>query len=305
MNRFYNRPNPVLLSQEKVNHLPRFGDNRRSGFVSHLSVFDPAAAIGTTTQEYNKCATTFTLSPGERAGVRASHFSQKSLFSHTPSIFRQRMRRSFLQRVKNRVPNALPISTQRRVPEAQFPDALRFQKLGSLRVMHLLPGMPVAKTVQFDREPRFHAEKIQSIFPQWMFAPEFIAVEPAVPQPAPHELFGPSLPLPQRVGAVRADHASSISKNRRQQKIRVNAHPHPGPLPQERENHLPRFVRTKRSGFATGFSAIDHAATTVTIAQPFNEGDASSTLSLGKTVGVRASVDRSPKASIYSDVPCP
>ncbi len=247
-------PHPVLLPREKGNHLPRFADTERSGMASSLSTRDHAAATATAALPFNEGATSFTLSSGERAGVRASqtnqsigsragHFTQNSLFSHAPRVCRQWMRRPFLQSVENRVANALPVLPQCRIPEAQLPDALRFQKPGSLGVMRPLPGMAVAKAVQFDREPRLHAEKIQRVFTERMFAPEFIAVKPAVTQPAPHELFGPGLLLPQRAGAVCAGHASTLSKEGRRQKIRVNVRPHPILLPQEKVNHLPRFVR--------------------------------------------------------------
>ena len=66
------RPLPGPLPQERLNHLPRSGDSEFIGCRLRSKMNVSAAATATTANEFSRGADTFSLSPGERAGVRAS-----------------------------------------------------------------------------------------------------------------------------------------------------------------------------------------------------------------------------------------
>ena len=86
-----------------------------------------AAGTARATSELHEMPGCHSLSPGERARVRAS-VPLTSLFlshtqrSHRPGVIRQRMRRSRLQLVEDRVANRLLFPTQVRIPKAKFFD---------------------------------------------------------------------------------------------------------------------------------------------------------------------------------------
>jgi hypothetical protein len=66
------RPHPGLLPQEKENHLPHFGEVQLSGLAMRFSGASQAAATEIAIQKFTTSANALSLSPGQRAGVRAS-----------------------------------------------------------------------------------------------------------------------------------------------------------------------------------------------------------------------------------------
>ena len=141
---------------------------------------------------------------GERAGVRVD---QPLTFpvnpnSHRPRVARQRMRRSFLKLTKDSVANHLRCASQSRIPEPEFFDAERSEKLSPFLVTLALFRKTMLRAVEFNRKPRFFAEKIQRVNPGGMLPTKFVSAEPAGAQPAPHDVFRPSRILAQSAGCV-------------------------------------------------------------------------------------------------------
>ncbi len=66
------RPHPGPLPQERENYLPHFDDAHALGGRVPFAANDLAAACAIATNKFHIDAVWFTLSPGERAGVRAS-----------------------------------------------------------------------------------------------------------------------------------------------------------------------------------------------------------------------------------------
>ena len=204
---------PMGEGKEKEKRSPRLGGTDALGCRAFFSTNDKAAAIAMVTNEFSSDATSLTLSPGERAGVRAVQITNlispastlrtsvkltSLLFSfiqrlHRFGIIRQWMRRTGLQLAEDRVPNSLLVPPQVRVPKAQFLDAHRGEKPGSFGIVSLLVRLPVAAAVEFNRKARLLTEKIQKVFSNRMSASKFVGAEPSVAQPAPDELFSPIL----------------------------------------------------------------------------------------------------------------
>ena len=69
------RPHSGLLPQGRENRSPRFGDADAPGYCAVLSTNDEPAATATVTNDFSRDATSFTLSSGKRAGVRASQIT--------------------------------------------------------------------------------------------------------------------------------------------------------------------------------------------------------------------------------------
>jgi len=124
------------------------------------------------------------------------------------------MRRSKLQltKAKEGVANSLIVPLQERVPEAQFLDAHRNEKPGSLGDVSLLVGMPVPAAVEFDGEAGFATIEVQKLFPNGMSATEFVGAESPVTQPAPYELFRPGGFLAQCAGAFGVGHGENVAR---------------------------------------------------------------------------------------------
>ena len=80
------------------------------------------------TNELSRRANRCSLSPGERAGVRAS-VKLTSLFSpdirrfHRPGVIRQLVWRAGLQLAEDSIQDSLFVLAQSRVPETKFLDA--------------------------------------------------------------------------------------------------------------------------------------------------------------------------------------
>ena len=195
------------------------------------------AATDKLTIELSETCDSCPLSPGERARVRAS-VNLTFLFSHNPRprVIRQRMRCAFLQRVENYIPHELFLASQLPVPETKFLDPHRSEELCSLRIVSLLSGMPVMSAIEFNGETGFHAVEVEVVDPARVVAAELVTVEPAVAQPTPHELFGPSWFLAQSAGASGVGHGKKVMRLLRKEKNGVHDRPHPSPLPQERVN---------------------------------------------------------------------
>ena len=155
---------------------------------------------------------------GERAGVRVDH-SLASTTPHRPRIIRQRMRSAFLKLTKDSDTNHLRCASQPRVPEPEFLDAQRCEKLGPLLVMLALLRKAVLRSVEFNGEPGFLAKEIQRVGPGRVLSPELVSAELAISQPAPQNLFRPSRVLAKRSGFVR--HAVSLRQCAEVRKNRV------------------------------------------------------------------------------------
>ncbi len=69
------RPHPGLLPQEKENRSPRFGDADAPGYRAAFSANGPKAAMTRKTSEFSRDVHCCSLSPGERARVRASQLT--------------------------------------------------------------------------------------------------------------------------------------------------------------------------------------------------------------------------------------
>ena len=68
----YARPQPDPLPQERGGYSPVFSGLEGSGFSLGLETNHMKAETGTVAREFFRGAKSFSLSPGERAGVRAS-----------------------------------------------------------------------------------------------------------------------------------------------------------------------------------------------------------------------------------------
>jgi hypothetical protein len=132
------------------------------------------------------------------------------LLDYWLGIYRQWMRRAFLQFFKNRVADALRIAAQLRIPEPQRLDAERLQKHLALFVMLSLVGETVLAAVQLEVQHRLFAKEIQIVNADGMLAAKFIAAETAVTQPAPHEFFRPSFLFAKLAGAFDIGHEVRI-----------------------------------------------------------------------------------------------
>ncbi len=81
--------------------------------------------------------------------------------------------------------------------------------------MVLLFRMTVSKSVQFDRESRFFAEKIRDENSDRVLASKFVAAKTPGTEPSPHQFFGPSLRLAQSTGLCGLNHESRFMEKRR------------------------------------------------------------------------------------------
>jgi hypothetical protein len=220
---FYVRPHPGPLPPAFALSYGSAGQERRK------------ATKATQAFELSGSARNLSLSPGERAGPspRRSGFGRAggvrasvaltfpriphALRSSLPLTFRgadysgasisgQWVRGPLLQRFENRVADSLALAPQLRVPETQFLDSKSLEEPGSFCVIGLSSRMAVLEPVEFNREPRLLAEKVEKVFSGGMLASKFVAGEPPVPQPPPHEFLGPGGLLPERTGEAGVGH---------------------------------------------------------------------------------------------------
>jgi hypothetical protein len=157
------------------------------------------------------------LSLGERVRVRVSVpltflFVLNTRRRLCSCVIRQRMLRTFLERVEKHITNKLFLPPQLRIPKAKLLDAHRSQELGAFGVVGLLVGMPVLPTIKFNGETGFHAIEIEVVNPARVIAPKLVGAETTVSQPTPHEFFCPSLFLPQCAGAGCVGHGRSLKR---------------------------------------------------------------------------------------------
>src|SRR2546421_6252483 len=100
------RPHPGPLPQERVNRWPLFRDQRGIGARTHFRASLSEAAIATAPENFSNAAAVLSLSPGERAGVRASvPLIFFPLRTHRLRVTRQRSRRARLQLPEDRIAN--------------------------------------------------------------------------------------------------------------------------------------------------------------------------------------------------------
>src|SRR5439155_25000938 len=104
----------------------------------------------------------------------------------------------------------LSLAPETRVPKPQHLDAQRGEKLLPLRVMFALFCEPVLSSIEFNRQPRFFAEKIEGVSTNRMLSAEFVTAETSPAQPAPHELFRPGRFLAQDASGVGTVHAGMM-----------------------------------------------------------------------------------------------
>ena len=197
--------------------------------LGHRAVLEPKPNHATSAIRASELSSTvrnLPLSPGERAGVRASvplalPRVHQTLRASLPLAFRgadysgasisgQWMRCPLLQRFENRVADSLALTPQLRVPETQFFDSKSLEEPGSFCVVGLSSRMAVLEPVEFNREPGLLAKKVQKVFSGGMLAPKFVAGESPVPQPPPHEFVGPGGLLPERTGESGIGHGGEL-----------------------------------------------------------------------------------------------
>ena len=179
-----------------LNHSPLSDDadtpgGRRCAGLKHK------AATAKWSKQFSSDAATFSLSLGERVGVRASvPLTFFPLRTHGLGVTRQWSRRTALQLAEDRVPDRLSLAPETRVPKPQHLDAQGGKELLPLRVMVSLLWKSVLTSIQFNRQPCLFAEKIERVFADRMLSAEFVPAESSPAQPAPHELFCPGRFLP-------------------------------------------------------------------------------------------------------------
>src|SRR5207249_3002053 len=110
-----------------------------------------------------------------------------------PTIIRQRVRSTFLQRLPDRIANFLLLTAEMRVPKAHYFNTARLQPGISFRVFLSLVWQTVLKTIHFNIKSRLDAEEIQEVWPERVLPPKLIIREPSVTKPAPEKLFRPSI----------------------------------------------------------------------------------------------------------------
>ena len=97
-----------------------------------------------------------------------------------------------------------------RIPEPQRLDAARLQELFAFQIMFALVGKTVLAAVQFHIQLRLLAKEIQIVNAAGMLAAEFVATEPPVAQPAPHQFFRPGFILAKLAGAGDVGHDGNL-----------------------------------------------------------------------------------------------
>ena len=72
--------------------------------------------------------------------------------------------------------------------------------------------MTMVTTIYFDVQPRLFAKEVEIVNAGRMLPAEFVAAEPAVTQPAPHEIFRPGFHLAKLAGALSVGHVGNLSR---------------------------------------------------------------------------------------------
>jgi len=302
---FNARPHPGPLPQERGRHSPRWWKPTPQGVGAVLERRSSNATDATKAIDFSTTARRFSLSPGERAGVRASlpltfprvHYtlwaSVRLTFGGTdypgPSISGQGVWRPLLQSVENCIPHGLALAAQPRVPKTQFLDSESLEESGALCVIGLSNRMAMLESVQFNRESGLLAEEVQNVLSGRMLASELIPGEAPVPQPTPKEFLRPGGFLAERAREIGVGHGGQPRTAQRNRKHEFNARPHPGPLPQERGRHSPRWWKPTPQGVGAVLERRSSNATEASKTIELSNSGRRLPLSPGERAGVRAS----------------
>ena len=172
------------------------------------------------------------------------------------TVIRHWLRRSFLQRPPNRVPDRLLVPAEMTAPETQNFHLVMFKPLISVRVFHAMFRRAVLKAVQFDVQPRFKAEKVQNEWAVGVLSAEFVRGEPAVAQPVPHHFFSPGIVFAEEPRHFGRSHdekiAGSLGRFQDRRWLDVSFPLTPALSPGERENRSPS--RAQRGARGNGLS---------------------------------------------------
>jgi len=84
------------------------------------------------------------------------------------------------------------------------------QKLFPIHVEFALVGKSVLAAIQFHIQFRFLSKEIEIVNAERVLAAEFVAAEPPVTQPAPHEFFRPRFLFAKLAGAGNVGHAGNL-----------------------------------------------------------------------------------------------
>jgi hypothetical protein len=93
------------------------------------------------------------------------------------------------------------------------------QKLFSFRVVTLLVGKTMLATIEFNGQFCFLTKEIQTVNAERMLATEFIANEPPITQPVPHEFFRPRFLFAKLPGAFNIGHAENLENEGKTEKL--------------------------------------------------------------------------------------
>jgi hypothetical protein len=146
-----------------------------------------------------------------------------------------------LRGVENRIPHALALAAQSRVPKTQFLDPESLEELGSFCIIGLSNRMAMLESVELNRQPGLLAEEVQNVCSGGMLASELVAGETPVPQPTPKEFLGPSGFLAERAGEAGVGHRGEPTPAERNRKNGLHEIQFRSPVPVSK-------VRSPRNG---------------------------------------------------------
>ena len=178
-------------------------------------------------------------------------------------------RSPLLQYCIERVSNDLCLAAKPSIRIPQHLNAESSEELFPLFIMGAFVGQRMPKAIKLDCETSIFAEKIDVIRTDRMLPPEFPAVETAVAQPTPHQLFGPGPFTSKDSRPCDACHDRTLLRPASRGNTPVNlvvdyqSVPHPFPLPKGEGDSLRPVAATSRASVSESSSA--HAS-----GEPFN-----------------------------------